>query len=423
LALFWFLAGMLTALGALTLILPWLRKVPLLGPLPSVTWQVAIGACVVAALAVAMYQWRAQSAASGFREALGAFNTNVASPANSATPSGASSMSSAIAALESRLAKGGGSADDWELLAKSFEFLGRPDEADQARARKLPPVPTNDVAWAPEPAAAAASGATPAAAPTLSSESLQLLAKANSARQNKQMKQAAAIYAELAARGQMNADSWADFADVAASVKGGKLAGEPESYIAKSLALNPQHPKALWLKASADEEAGRYAAAVIAWRQLQASSAADSADAKIVAANLQQDMKLAESAAGAASSTAASGDAIAVSGEIFLAPALNAKAVAGATLFIVAKSVDSPGAPVAVLRGKVGTWPLKFTLDDSQSMLPGRNLSGAGRVTIEARISQSGQPLPAAGDLRGTTGIINPADHQPLKILIDREIT
>jgi cytochrome c-type biogenesis protein CcmH len=78
---------------------------------------------------------------------------------------------------------------------------------------------------------------------------------------------------------------------------------------------------------------------------------------------------------------------------------------------------------VAVLRGKVGVWPLKFTLDDSQSMLPGRNLSSAGRVTIEARISQSGQPLPAAGDLQGTTGIVNPADHQPLKILIDREIT
>ena len=81
-----------------------------------------------------------------------------------------------------------------------------------------------------------------------------------------------------------------------------------------------------------------------------------------------------------------------------------------------------PGVPVAVFRGSVGTWPLKFTLDDSQSMLPGRNLSSAGRVTIEARISQSGQPLPAAGDLQGSTGAINPADHQPLKILIDRII-
>ncbi len=93
-----------------------------------------------------------------------------------------------------------------------------------------------------------------------------------------------------------------------------------------------------------------------------------------------------------------------MSGEVTLAPALKAKAAAGETLFIVAKSVDSPGAPVAVFRGSVGNWPLKFTLDDSQSMLPGRNFSSAGRVTIEARISQKGQPLPASGDLQGSTG-------------------
>jgi cytochrome c-type biogenesis protein CcmH/NrfG len=423
LAFFWFLAGMLTALGALILILPWLRSLPLLGPLPPASWQVAISACVVVAVGLAMYQWlwhpdlsraRAPATADGFREALSAFNNNAAGPVNPAPPSAASSMSSAVAALESRLAKGGGSADDWELLAKSFEFLGRADEAALARARKLPPLPTSD-AEGTGPAVSSVPAAAPLAAPTLSAESLQLLAKANSARQNKQMKQAAAIYAQLAARGQMNADGWADYADAVAWTQGGRLAGEPETYIAKSLALNPQHPKALWLKASADQEAGRYAAAVAGWRQLQALLGTNSADAKIVAANLQQDMKLAGLAAAASTIT--------VSGEVSLAPALSAKAAAGATLFIVAKSVDSPGAPVAVLRGKVGDWPLKFTLDDSQSMLPGRNLSSAGPVTIEARISQSGQPLPAAGDLQGTTGPINPADHQLLKILIDREIT
>jgi len=129
----------------------------------------------------------------------------------------------------------------------------------------------------------------------------------------------------------------------------------------------------------------------------------------------------APAAAAAASGTAISSGTV-ISGEVSLAASLRAKAPAGATLFIVAKSVDSPGVPVAVFRGSVGSWPVKFTLDDSRSMLPGRNLSSAGRVTIEARISQSGQPLPAAGDLQGSTAVINPADHQPLKILIDRII-
>jgi cytochrome c-type biogenesis protein CcmH len=71
----------------------------------------------------------------------------------------------------------------------------------------------------------------------------------------------------------------------------------------------------------------------------------------------------------------------------------------------------------------VAGWPVKFTLDDSSSMLPGRNLSSAKHVTVEARISRSGQALPASGDLRGTTGVIDPANHQFLKIVIDEVVT
>ena len=103
-----------------------------------------------------------------------------------------------------------------------------------------------------------------------------------------------------------------------------------------------------------------------------------------------------------------------------LDPALAARVRAGETLFIVAKSVDSPGPPLAVFRGSVGSWPMSFTLDDSLSMLPGRTLSGARQVQVEARISPQGQPLPASGDLQGTSGVIDPAAGKPLSIRIDR---
>jgi hypothetical protein len=311
LAFFWFLAGILCTLAALILLLPWLRTIPRFGTLPSLPWQTGVGAVLLMAVALGLYRWlghpdstgqatvagqaaapRASNAAgagSAFADALSQSGT-LTNPAPKAAPGpmgnagstgNAGSMGNAIAALEGRLAKGGGSADDWELLAKSYEFLGRPADAAKARARQLPPLPPDT------------DGAAVRAAP----------------------------------------------------------AGSP-----------------------------------------------------------------------AAPSPGAAGSGTAVSGEVSLAAGLAAKAAAGATLFIVAKSVDSPGAPVAVFRGSVGSWPVKFTLDDSQSMLPGRNLSSAGRVTIEARISQSGQPLPAAGDLQGSSGAINPADHRPLKILIDRII-
>jgi cytochrome c-type biogenesis protein CcmH len=194
-------------------------------------------------------------------------------------------MTSAIASLQRRLAKSGGSADDWELLAKSYEFLGRPADASKARAHQLPALPADDATNSGAPATGAA--ATP----------------------------------------------------------GGTAA----------------------------------------------SGAVATSDAAVI-------------------------------GEVALAPALKAKATAGATLFIFAKSVDSPGPPVAVFRTTVASWPVKFKLDDSESMLPGRNLSSARRVTVEARISRSGQPLAAAGDLQGTTGVIETAGRTPLTVLIDKVV-
>src|SRR5450631_2868277 len=289
--LFWFLAGSLTTLAALVVMLPRLRKVPRFEALPALPWQASAAAVLIVAATFGLHHWlgsgssaaplTASAASTVSKDSASAFSnaTKVFADATSAPApkSAAGSMGSAIASLESRLAKGGGTDGDWELLAKSFEFLGQPADAAKARAHKLPPVPADSAAPMDSPAPMA--------------------------------------------------------------------------------------------------------------------------------------------------STAPAASGTALSGEITLAPALKTKAAAGETLFIVAKSVDAPGVPVAVFRGSVGSWPLKFTLDDSQSMLPGRNLSNAGRVTIEARISQKGQPLPASGDLQGSTGVINPADHRPLRILIDRVIT
>jgi len=81
---------------------------------------------------------------------------------------------------------------------------------------------------------------------------------------------------------------------------------------------------------------------------------------------------------------------------------------AGLTLFILAKSVASPG-PSGVLRTTTAAWPVKFQLDDTQSMLPDRKLSTAGMVTIEARTSKTGQAC-RRGNFQGVTAQL---DHTP----------
>jgi hypothetical protein len=292
---FGFIAGALTSLAATALLAPWLRRIPQLARLTATPLRAAACAAAFAAMIALLYALRPSppavattaTAAAPTPGSFGAAARLFDSAAPTAAPgvvgadagapavkAGASSMENAIANLEKRLAQGGGSADDWELLAKSFEFLDHPADAARARAHQLPVVEQTGKSAAPEPSAPG---------------------------------------------------------------------------------------------------------------------------------------------------TAASGS-VTISGEVTLDSALDGKAAPGDTLFIVAKSIADPGIPVAVSRLSVAAWPLKFTLDDAQSMVPGRTLSTAGRVTIEARISRSGQPLPTAGDLQGTSGAINPADRKPLRIRIDRVV-
>jgi hypothetical protein len=113
-----------------------------------------------------------------------------------------------------------------------------------------------------------------------------------------------------------------------------------------------------------------------------------------------------------------------ISGTVEIVSKLAGRAgTTGATLFIYAKQPNVPGPPLAVLRMRAEHWPVTFTLSDANAMVPGRNLSSADNVQIEARISRSGEALPQAGDLVGTVTSVNPRTGHAVKISIDREIS
>jgi tetratricopeptide (TPR) repeat protein len=131
----------------------------------------------------------------------------------------------------------------------------------------------------------------PAAAQSRTGEVQDLLARAEAHRRKREFAQACALYDSVAARDGMTADGWADYADAKASVDG-RLAGEPARYIAAALALDPQHPKALWLQASLAHEERRYADALATWRRLQALVPPGSTDARIIEANAAEAARL-----------------------------------------------------------------------------------------------------------------------------------
>jgi cytochrome c-type biogenesis protein CcmH len=111
-------------------------------------------------------------------------------------------------------------------------------------------------------------------------------------RQQRDYEHARDAFEHLASIGSMSADSWADYADVQASLSG-SLAGAPAASIDKALALDPQHAKALWLKASLAHQQGDEAMALSLWTRLRAVLPADSSDARLVDDNIAEARRLA----------------------------------------------------------------------------------------------------------------------------------
>jgi cytochrome c-type biogenesis protein CcmH len=91
----------------------------------------------------------------------------------------------------------------------------------------------------------------------------------------------------------MSADAWADYADAQATLAG-HFTGDAEKSIASALALDPRHPKALWLKASLAHEQHDYRVALATWRQLLSVVPPGSSDARIVEANIAEATRLAK---------------------------------------------------------------------------------------------------------------------------------
>ncbi len=84
-----------------------------------------------------------------------------------------------------------------------------------------------------------------------------------------------------------------------------------------------------------------------------------------------------------------------------------------------ARAVNGPPMPLAVARLKASALPTTVMLTDGMGMTPSLRLSGAGQVTITARISHSGQALPAAGDLEGSSGPVPVASAKTVEVVID----
>ena len=90
-----------------------------------------------------------------------------------------------------------------------------------------------------------------------------------------------------------------------------------------------------------------------------------------------------------------------VSGTVSIAPSLLDRALPQDTVFVLAKAAATGRMPVAVLRLQVKDLPAQFVLDDSLAMSQDRPISRFNDLTIEVRVTRTGQAAPQRGDLGG----------------------
>jgi len=204
---------------------------------------------------------------------------------------------------------------------------------------------------------------------------------------------------------------------------GGDITPQAAQLFEDALALEPGNPKALLYAGFAAAVRGDRALARTRWQALKALNPppqiVQMLDARIAelappsgipAAGGAADTSppgssappagTSASPAGTNASTGAS-SAAEVTVNISIAPALKSRLVSEAPLFVFAREPGSRGPPLAAKRLTSTAIGTQVHLSQADSMLPGRVLAKGQQVSITARVSFSGQPVPSAGDLYG----------------------
>ena len=234
-----------------------------------------------------------------------------------------------------------------------------------------------------------------------------------------QAEQAAKAFERAVSLAPQDASLLADYADFSVAMQNGNFAGKPYALVQRALKANPHEPKALAIAGVAEMRLGNKLTARTHWQKLRKLLPADSPDLAQIDAILAQ-LDGTPAARAAPSSTAE------LRGTVSLAAALAGKADRNAVFFIIARAASddaaapAPRMPLAVARLPLpDKWPHVFSLTDAMAMSPEMRLSSFKKVTIEARISRSGQAQRQSGDLFGMIGPVA-ADARDVGVTIDR---
>lgn len=157
----------------------------------------------------------------------------------------------------------------------------------------------------------------------------------------------------------------------------------------EALQADPREVTSLGLLGIAAFETQRYQAAMDYWTRLLAALPADDASRSALEGGIA---RARENLAKRAAEVAPAVKAKSIRIHVELAPALQGKVRPSDSVFIFARAITGPAAPLAVKRITVADLPANVELSDSDAMMPQLNLSNFAQVQLVARVSRAGQP-------------------------------
>ncbi len=193
---------------------------------------------------------------------------------------------------------------------------------------------------------------------------------------------------------------------------GGNITPQASQLFERALQLAPASPKALLYAGFAAAGRGDKTAARTRWQTLLGLHPPPEIETML-------NQRIAELGPPGGGAGAGAGPPAQATVNVSLAPALAARLHGAAPLFLFAREPGGQGPPLAAKRLTTAALGSRITLGAADSMIPGRVLVGGRSVSITARVSFSGQPLPAAGDLYGEVTYVVGTDG-PRDLVIDR---
>ena len=185
----------------------------------------------------------------------------------------------------------------------------------------------------------------------------------------------------------------------------------------EALKADPKEVTSLGLLGIAAFEDQRFAQAIGYWQRLMDELPEGDASRAALEGGIAKAREQLQASGGNVETAPVAKAMASIKVSVDLADAVKASALPGDSVFIFARAVSGPPAPLAVKRVTVADLPITVELGDVDAMMPQLKLSNFPEVQLMARISRAGQPT--AGEWVGRSQPLSSSTQELQQLTID----